>query len=210
MASSQKRYRGVDLVARRKAFGEIYIWLYRRHDHLLRDLTANTPGIWSVAAADMERDGVRSSSGRSPTRDAVRKAWLSVAQHYPEDTERYEAVIKANTRPAISRHKGWVPTCVDPPKPPAARDATQSTRMPGPPPPSVAAASPALKAATAAGVDNGAVPLGHPDHPLGLLTALEIVELEEYPGASVEILREVLTTYREIRHIDRFSRPGWQ
>ena len=109
MASAKKRFRGVNLEARQKAFGQIYVWLYRRHDAIQRDLAANTPALWVITAQKMGNHGVRSIHGLTPSPNAVRLAWRDVALHYPEDSKRYEAERDSNTSHVSRRHKGWVP-----------------------------------------------------------------------------------------------------
>ncbi len=212
MAKAIKRYRGVDLEARRDKFGEIYVWLYRRHDALLRDLTANTPAFWTVNARKMAGEGVRSMRGRVPSADAVCKAWSAVARHHPEDMQRYDAERAANAAQSSRRHKGWVPTSRDPVPSdrPASQSTTPSTRAPAPPPPRAAPSPPAPTAPTVALGPNEAAPLGHPDHPLSVLTVLELADVSRYANASLEVQRNVLQTFRTMHHMDRFNRPGWQ
>ena len=214
MGKTHRRYRGVDLEARRKAFGEIYLWLYRRHDQLLYDLKAKTPALWAVTARSMEGDGIRSKDGQVPTRSAVRSAWQDVSRHHPEDVLRYAAAREADTGHVSRRHKGWVPTSTLPAQPPVAQVTAQPSQAPGSPPPrpaqtpSVSAPGPPVPAsAIEPGED---APLGHPDHPLGPLTALEIDGLANYLTASLEVQRRVLKTFRKFHHADRFSRPSWQ
>ncbi len=212
MAKAQRRYRGVDLEARRKAFGEIYVWLYRRHDGLLRNLAARTPAFWVVTAEDMATDGIRSRHGLVPSPNAARLAWRDVTLHHADDAKRYAEGRETDEGHVSRRHKGWVPTSRDPlpSDQPTVQSATPSTRVPAPPPPRAAPTPPAPTALTVALGPNEAAPLGHPDHPLGPLTDLEIAKLAKYPNASLEVQARVLKTYRTIRHMDRFSRPNWE
>ncbi len=147
-----------------------------------------------------------------PTRNAVYFAWLKVSQHMAQEALRKSEVTSTNTSNPSRRHKGWVPTSRDPVPSdwPASQITTPSTRAPAPPPPRAAPTSPAPTAPTVALGPNEAAPLGHPDHPLGPLTELELADVSRYPNAPLEVQRNVLQTFRTMHHMDRFSRPGWE
>lgn len=208
MAKAPRRFRGVDLEARRRAFGAIYVWLYRRHDQILRDHLAKTPGLWAVTAGKMDRDGVLSMDGRSPSRAAVREAWQNVALHYPADSQRYEVARQANAGHVSRRHKGWVPT---------------STAPLAPPRPAVSPPSRAVLPATeqpqqsrrSAPLPSADVP--HPmtvsrnyltgDDPLANVTPDEAAALAVYVGADRGFLLSMLRTIRKVAHLDRHNIP---
>ncbi len=212
--ASKKAHRRfvVDLKAREKAYGQIYAWLYRRHEKTLALVQKGTPNLWDATASIMAAQGVCSKSGSPPTRNAVQIAWLKVTKHIADDARRQSEDISTNTAKVSRRHKGWVPTSRDPVPSdrPASQSATPPTRTPAPPPPHAAPPPPAPTAPVASTMSNEGLPLGHPDHPLGPLTDLEVERLARYANAPVEVQQRVLNTYRDMRHMDRFSRPGWQ
>ena len=207
MARTFSRRTVVDLEARRETYGEIYVWLYKRHGRMIDSLRAKTPALWEFTARAMIRDGVQSKHGEPPTRQAARKAWLRVAQHFAEDARLRAEAASARSGHVSRRTKaGWVPPSSAPAQPspvPAIsrRDTTPAPRLlpatsPAPAssaPPSQAAATPTHRSSS--------------PHLLGDITPEEAKHLAQFGDLPENAKQSLLRTLQSMAHMDRFNRP---